>query len=243
MALASSSLPSSFGSQLVEIKRHEFLGNRRAPSPRGRRRPFPRGRHRLSRLSGDELIDDYAIEVLITLAFVTCTYAIAQRLHLSGPLSVVAAGLLIGERGPRDAMSDRTQTYVFGLWTLIDEILNSVLFLLIGLEVFVLQFDPQRCCLRGRQSRLFFSVGFSPSPARRYCSIATNLMSLRNIPFFTWAGVRGGISVALALATPDGPARPVILASTYAVVLFSIIIQGSTLGIMLRSAKPSESLP
>ena len=79
------------------------------------------------------LIDDYGIEVLITLALVTGTYALAQRLHVSGPLSVVAAGLLIGDRGPRYAMSERTQTYVFSLWTLIDEILNSVLFLLIGL--------------------------------------------------------------------------------------------------------------
>ena len=87
------------------------------------------------------LIDDYGIEVLITLALVTATYAVAQRLHVSGPLAVVAAGLLIGHHGPRDAMSDQTQKYVFGLWTLIDEILNSVLFLLIGLEVLTLQFD------------------------------------------------------------------------------------------------------
>src|SRR5664279_2685452 len=88
------------------------------------------------------LIDDYPIEVLISLALVTGTYAVAQRLHVSGPLSMVAAGLLIGDRGPRYAMSERTQTYVFGLWTLIDEILNSVLFLLIGLEVLVLRFEP-----------------------------------------------------------------------------------------------------
>ena len=74
------------------------------------------------------LIDDYPIEVLISLALVTGTYAVAQRLHVSGPLSMVAAGLLIGDRGPRYAMSEKTQTYVFGLWTLIDEILNSVLF-------------------------------------------------------------------------------------------------------------------
>ena len=88
------------------------------------------------------LIDDYPIEVLITLALVTGTYALAQQLHVSGPLSVVAAGLLIGDRGPRYAMSEQTQTYVFALWTLIDEILNSVLFLLIGLEVLVLRFEP-----------------------------------------------------------------------------------------------------
>jgi CPA1 family monovalent cation:H+ antiporter len=98
---------------------------------------------------GMRLINDYPIEVLISLALVTGTYALAQRLHVSGPLSVVAAGLLIGDRGPRYAMSDRTQTYLFGLWTLIDEILNSVLFLLIGLEVLVLRFEPLALVLAG----------------------------------------------------------------------------------------------
>jgi CPA1 family monovalent cation:H+ antiporter len=78
------------------------------------------------------LIDDYAVEVLITVALVTGTYALASHLHVSGPLSMVAAGLLIGDRGPRYAMSERTQRYVFALWTVVDEILNSVLFLLIG---------------------------------------------------------------------------------------------------------------
>ena len=89
------------------------------------------------------LIDDYAIEVLISLALVTGTYALALHLHVSGPLSMVAAGLLIGDRGPRYAMSERTQGYLFALWTLIDEILNSVLFLLIGLETLILRFDPR----------------------------------------------------------------------------------------------------
>jgi hypothetical protein len=92
--------------------------------------------------SAMRLIDEYSIEVLISLALVTGTYALARRLDVSGPLSVVAAGLLIGDRGPRYAMSERTQTYLFGLWRLIDEILNSVLFLLIGLEVLVLRFEP-----------------------------------------------------------------------------------------------------
>jgi len=87
------------------------------------------------------LIDDYAIEVLISLALVTGTYALALHLDVSGPLSMVAAGLLIGDRGPRYALSERTQGYLFALWTLIDEILNSVLFLLIGLETLILRFD------------------------------------------------------------------------------------------------------
>jgi Na+:H+ antiporter len=180
------------------------------------------------------LIDDYPIEVLISLALVTGTYAVAQHLHVSGPLSMVAAGLLIGDRGPRYAMSERTQTYVFGLWTLIDEILNSVLFLLIGLEVLVLRFEP---------SALFVAAAAIPIVlAARLLAVAlppllflwTDLMSVYNVPFMTWAGVRGGISVALALSVPDSDAKPAILAATYCVVLFSIIVQGATLGLVAR---------
>lgn len=186
------------------------------------------------------MIDDYPIEVLISLALVTGTYAVAQRLHLSGPLSMVAAGLLIGDRGPRYAMSEKTQTYLFGLWTLIDEILNSVLFLLIGLEVLVLRFEPWAFLAAAAAipivlgSRLF-AVALPPLLFFR-----TNLMSVYNVPFMTWAGVRGGISVALALSLPDSAAKPAILAATYAVVLFSIIIQGSTLGIVARRTIRAE---
>lgn len=183
---------------------------------------------------GMRLVDDYPVEVLISLALVTATYAIALRLHVSGPLSMVAAGLLIGDRGPRDAMSDRTQTYVFALWTMIDEVLNSVLFLLIGLEVLVLRFDRAALVLAALAIPVVLvarvlAVGVPPLISR-----GRGLMSVHNVPFLTWAGVRGGISVALALSVPDGSAKPAILAATYAVVLFSIIVQGSTLGIVAR---------
>jgi CPA1 family monovalent cation:H+ antiporter len=159
---------------------------------------------------------------------------VSQRLHVSGPLSMVAAGLLIGDRGPRYAMSDRTQTYLFGLWTLIDEILNSVLFLLIGLEVLVLSYKDAS-----------FSLALAAIPLvllGRCLSVATPLsifawsrtMSLANVPFLTWAGVRGGISVALALSLPEGPAKAPLLSATYAVVLFSIVVQGLTLERVLK---------
>lgn len=190
------------------------------------------------------LIDDYGIEVLITLALVTATYALAQRLHVSGPLAVVAAGLLIGDRGPRDAMSDRTQTYVFGLWTLIDEVLNSVLFLLIGLEVLILQFDKQALLIGAVAVPIVIAARFIAVGVPALVTWSSQLMSTRNVPFLTWAGIRGGISVALALSVPDGPAKPIILAATYAVVLFSIIVQGSTLGLVARRtilAKGSEN--
>ncbi|TWC78326.1 sodium/proton antiporter (CPA1 family) [Rhizobium sp. SJZ105] len=180
------------------------------------------------------LIDDYAVEVLISLALVTATYAIAQRLHVSGPLAVVAAGLLIGYHAPRKAMSDRTQTYVFGLWTLIDEILNSVLFLLIGLEVLVLKFDVTAMVIAAITIPVVLIARLAAVGIPALVSWSSELMSTRNVPFLTWAGIRGGISVALALSVPDSPSKSVILAGTYAVVLFSIIVQGSTLGFLAR---------
>jgi CPA1 family monovalent cation:H+ antiporter len=179
-------------------------------------------------------IDDFPVEVLITLALVTGTYALAQKLGTSGPLAVVAAGLLIGERAPRYAMSERTRTYVSALWTLIDEVLNSVLFLLIGLEVLVLRFEPSALGLAAAAVPIvlvarLISVSM-PLVAFRW----SEHLSIRNVPFLVWAGLRGGISVALALALPDSPSKSAILAATYAVVLFTIIVQGSTLGIVAR---------
>jgi CPA1 family monovalent cation:H+ antiporter len=179
-------------------------------------------------------IDDYATEVLITVALVTATYTMANHLHASGPLAVVAAGLLIGERGPRFAMSERTQTYVFALWRLIDEILNSVLFLLIGLEALILSFNVKMLLpallaipivLLGR----FMAVSIQP-----ILFAWTRMLAWQNAPFLTWAGVRGGISVALVLSLPESPAKPLLALATYAVVLFSIIVQGSTLGIVAK---------
>ena len=180
------------------------------------------------------LIDDYAIEVLITLALVTATYAMAQRIGASGPLAVVAAGLLIGDRGPRDAMTERSKRYVFGLWTLIDVILNSVLFLLIGLEVLI---------LRVRDVSLLLTLLAIPAVLLgRLVAVGTPLlmfpwsraMSVRNVPFLTWAAIRGGVSVALALSLPASDAKATILSATYAVVLFSIVVQGLTLAAVAR---------
>ena len=183
---------------------------------------------------GIKLIDDYAIEVLISLALVTGTYALAQRLQLSGPLAMVAAGLLIGDRGPRYALSDRSKTYMFGLWTLIDEVLNSVLFLLIGLEVLVLRFEWLALVLALLTIPVVLLGRVFGVVAPLVMLAWSKTVSARDIPFLIWAGVRGGISVALALAVPDSPAKPAILAATYAVVLFSIVVQGSTLGMVAR---------
>jgi CPA1 family monovalent cation:H+ antiporter len=179
-------------------------------------------------------LDDRQVEVLITLAVVAGCYALARRLGASGPLAMVAAGLLIGERAPRDAMSERTARYVKALWSLLDDILNSVLFLLIGLEVLVLHF---------RSGGLLVAVAAIPiALLARLISVALPLLlfpariglSPGNLPFLTWAGTRGGISVALALSLPDTPARSTIVAATYAVVLFTIVVQGATLGAVAR---------
>ena len=179
-------------------------------------------------------VDEYPVEVLITLAVVAGSYAIAQRIGTSGPLAMVSAGLLIGDRAPRDAMSDRTKSYVSALWTLIDEVLNSLLFLLIGIEVLLLRLDMSTLLLAATAIPIVLLA--------RLVAVAVPLLlfgwraglSLRNVPFLTWAGVRGGISVALALALPDGSAKPAVLVATYGVVLFSIVVQGSTLAALAR---------
>jgi CPA1 family monovalent cation:H+ antiporter len=155
------------------------------------------------------LIDDYPIEILISLALVTATYSIAQRIHVSGPLSMVAAGLLIGDRGPRYAMSDRTRSYLFGLWTVIDEILNSILFLLLGLEVLVVSFEQVSLSLAALAIPIVLLGRLLAVSGPLLVFGWSRSMSIRNVPFLTWAGVRGGISVALALSRPrEGPSPP-----------------------------------
>ncbi len=179
-------------------------------------------------------IDDFSVEVLITLALVSGTYALANRFGMSGPLSVVSAGMIIGGRGMRYAMSDRTQSYVSALWTLIDEVLNSVLFLLIGLEVLVLRFEHAALGVAAAAVPIVLCARLVAVSAPLLLFPWSGRLSARNIPFLTWAGVHGGISVALALSLPDVPEKVTLLTATYAVVLFSIVVQGSTLGLVAR---------
>ncbi len=173
-------------------------------------------------------MDEHMLEILLSLGIVAGTYAVAMRLHISGPIAVVITGLLIGNRGASVAMSEHTREYMFGFWELIDEILNSVLFLLIGLEVLLIQFDPSFAWLAMASIPLVLSS--------RFISVSVPIMALSMkqsfnpgaIPVLTWGGLRGGISVALALSLPAIPEKPLLLTCTYAVVLFSIIIQGLT---------------
>jgi len=174
-------------------------------------------------------IDEYNLEIMITLALVMVTYAIAHPLHVSGPIAIVVAGLFIGNHGVKFAMSDKTRGYVQDFWALIDEILNSVLFLLIGLEVLVVGFNAD-----------YVLVALLAIPlvlAARFISVALpiSVLAIRAtfttgaIPALTWGGLRGGISVALALSLPESEYKGLILAATYGVVIFSIVVQGLTI--------------
>jgi CPA1 family monovalent cation:H+ antiporter len=179
-------------------------------------------------------IDDYSIEVLISLALVVGTYAIASRLVVSGPLAVVVAGLLVGSRGPRDALSEETQRYLFGFWTLIDEMLNSVLFLLIGLEVLVLRFEPAFGWLMMLAVPLVLVARLAAVSGPVLLLGLFRKFGRGTIPVLTWGGLRGGISVALALSLPEVEEKSALLAATYAVVVFTLIVQGLSLRAVIK---------
>jgi len=179
-------------------------------------------------------IDDYSTEVLISLALVTSTYAFAQTLEVSGPIAVVVTGVLIGNHGRRLAMSGRTEHYLFEFWGLTDEVLNAVLFLLIGLEVVVLQFNLSLVPLAVVAIPIVTTARlFAVALPMTFVSAKQHFVK-GTIPILTWGGVRGGVSVALALSIPLVEQRPQILAATYAVVLFTLIVQGLTLPAVVR---------
>lgn len=184
-------------------------------------------------------IDDYVVEIFISLALVTGTYAVVNALHMSGPIAVVVAGLLIGERGATYAMSDTTQRYLFGFWELIDSVLNSVLFLLIGLDIIVVGLEFRFAWIALAVIPLVVAAR-TIAIALPYAVLSSFVHFVKGtIPVLVWGGVRGGISIALALSIPYGDHRPLILTATYAVVLFTVIVQGLTIGSLIRWAVPS----
>ena len=175
-------------------------------------------------------IDNYQVEVLLTLALVMGGYTVASALHLSGPIAMVVAGLVIGNHGRLLAMSDSTREHLDSFWELVDEVLNAVLFVLIGLEILLLSFRGEYllatiAIIPAVLLARFVSVGLPITVMRRY-----RRFSPRVIEILTWGGLRGGISVALVLSLPGGVEREVILFATYAVVVFSILVQGLTIG-------------
>jgi CPA1 family monovalent cation:H+ antiporter len=179
-------------------------------------------------------IDDYSLEVLLTLGLAFGGYELAVYLHVSAPIMAVVAGLLIGDIGTKHGMSEQTRLYVEGFWRLIDEILNAVLFLMIGVEVFAVAFTMDTVTagaltiLLGLVAR-FVAVAIPVALLKPFRGFTTG-----TIPIMTWGGLKGGISVALALSLPDTEWKPLILTCTYMVVIFSIIVQGLTVGALAQ---------
>lgn len=179
-------------------------------------------------------VDNYQVEILITLGLATGGYALADGLHLSAPIAIVVAGLLIGNHGRSFAMSADTRSNLDTFWELADEVLNAVLFLLIGLEVMVLHYNWQ--------SFIGTLLGIGIVLSARLISVSIPISLLKSwrsfsphvIKILTWCGLRGGISIALALSLPVGPERDVLLAIAYGVVVFSILGQGLTISPFLR---------
>ena len=182
-------------------------------------------------------MDEYTLEVLVTLAIVMGGYALCSYLHISGPLAMAVAGLLIGNHGVTYAMSDVTRDYLLKFWELLDELLNSVLFLLIGLEMIVL--------VAGFDAVVLALAAIPLTLAARAIGI---VVSTKAIPaarlqdkgagrVLWWGGLRGGISIALALSLPPGEVRDLILAATFAAVLFSVLVQRATLGKLIEKLK------
>jgi Na+:H+ antiporter len=187
-------------------------------------------------------VDNYQVEVLLTLALAMGLYALADALHLSAPIAVVVAGLFVGNQGRAFAMTEKTREHVDTFWELIDEILNVVLFLLIGLELLVLPIE-----------RRWLVAGVLVIPivlAARWLSVAgiigpfsrVTAQSKGAIAVFTWGGLRGAISVAMALSLPAATSRSLVLTLTYFVVVFSILVQGLTVGRVVRMTQKEHGL-
>ncbi len=181
-------------------------------------------------------VDNYQVEVLLTLATVMGGYRLAELLHVSAPLAIVVAGLMVGNHGRHLGMSTTTRQHLDSFWELVDEILNAVLFVFIGLELLVITHNHKHLLagillipivLFAR----FVSVGSTVTVLRSFRTFHASIIKI-----VTWAGLRGGISVALALSLPVGPERDVVVAITYAIMAFSILVQGLTVGPMIKKA-------
>ena len=179
-------------------------------------------------------VDSYPVEIMITLALATAGYALAEVIHVSAPIAVVLMGLIIGNKGADRAMSPDTKRRLFGFWEVIDELLNLLLFAMIGVQMLALDFTVKHIVIGMVAivivllARLISVAGpiFATPRLRRFGWATIGIM--------TWGGLRGGISIALALSLPEFPARDTLLSATYVVVIFSILVQALTLGRVTR---------
>ncbi len=179
-------------------------------------------------------IDEHNLELLITLALVMGGYAAAHQLHVSGPLAMAIAGLLIGNHGTAYAMSDDTAERLHTFWSLLDEVLNSILFLLIGIEVLAVSPRPDVIAL-GLIAILLVLVARATAVGVPFIILGRIRPFTRGAyPVLVWGGLRGGISIALALSLPEGAVKDVVVAVTYVVVVFSVVVQGTTVGATAR---------
>lgn len=173
-------------------------------------------------------IDEYQVEIMLTLAVTTGGFVLANRLHLSGALAMVVTGLMVGGSGRKFSMSNRTRERLDDFWELVDEFLNAMLFVLIGIEVMIIEFTAA--------SALAGALVIPLVLAARFISAGIPLTLVRwrtsamhgALPILTWTGLRGGISVALALSLPESASRSTLVTMTYIVVCFSILVQGLT---------------
>lgn len=195
-----------------------------------------------TKIAGESLFNDgigvVAFLIILELALVMGGYALADRIHTSGPIAIVVAVLLIGNQGRAFAISETTREHLDDFWELVDEILNALLFMLIGLEMLIMPFTDALfiagllAILISRFSR-WASVGAAVLIMRTFRSFSAGAIRI-----LTWGGLRGGISVALALSLPAVPERTAIVIMTYMVVVFSIGIQGMTLGRLVEKIYP-----
>lgn len=179
-------------------------------------------------------IDSFEVEILITISLALGCYALAEIIHVSAPIASVVAGLFMGNKGMEIAMAEKTREHVVNFWSLIDELLNSVLFLIIGLELVLINISWLEIVL-GLLAIISVLLG-------RYLSLLICGIPLMKVGFnlkrtpilMTWAGLRGGISIALALSLPNFEYKELILGMTYMVVVFSIVVQGLSLSKVVK---------
>ncbi|HAL82381.1 MAG TPA: sodium:proton antiporter [Mucilaginibacter sp.] len=182
-------------------------------------------------------IDNYRVEVLITLTMVMCGYTLADYLHLSGPLAIIMAGIIFGTKAKEAGLSEISRDYLVKFWDLIDEIFNAILFLLIGLEMLVIKVNPTIMLVGVFMIVLVLLA--------RYVSVSVPVLFLRlwikfeknAVLMLTWGGLRGGLSVAMALSLPKTMHRDEFVLITYIIVVFSIIVQGLTIGKLARKSQ------